>query len=215
MKNYLLILLVSLIAGCAAAPQPHVELPEIAKSQSVTVRDERLSTEAKPQVLSYLITSDAYGIMRNGEMNIDPPVLRLLQHRVFEHSGADAKVTVYHFVTYQNMQPQLRGAGLGAVLGPIGAVIGSMAANAEADTTVTQVDRAAFDALTGDSEWKRGTYTATENPKKGAVYVTYVDIDVNGKRAFVRVVSPVTVPAGKVPYVESVESAIRAVLGQV
>ena len=215
MKNFLLTLLVSLVAGCATAPPLHVELPEIAKSQSVTVRDERLPIETKPEIMSYLITSDAYGIMRNGEMKIDPPLLRLLQHRVFEHSGSAAKVTVYHFVTYQNMQSQMRGAGLGAVLGPIGAVIGSLAANAEADTTVTQVDRAAFDALTGDNEWKRGTYTPTENPKKGAVYVTYVDAEVNGKRAFVRVVSPVMVSEGKVAYVEAVESSIRALLGQV
>jgi hypothetical protein len=77
------------------------------------------------------------------------------------------------------------------------------------------VDRAAFDAMTGESEWKRGTCSATENPKKGAVFVTYVDAEVNGKRAFVRVVSPLAAPAGKVPYVEAVESSIQALLSQV
>ena len=215
MKNYLLILFVSLVAGCATAPPLHVDVPEIAKSQSVTVRDERLPIETKREVMSYLITSDAYGIYRNGELGIDPPVLRLLQHRVFERSGADAKVTVYHFVTYLNMQSQLRGMAIGSVLGPVGALIGSSATNTDAGTTTTLVDRAVFDKLTGDNEWKRGTYSATENPEKGAVFVTYVDADVNGKRAFVRVVSPVKVPAGKVPYVEAVESSIRAVLGQV
>lgn len=215
MKNYLLILLVSLVAGCATAPPLHVEVPEIAKSQSVTVRDERLPIETKREAMSYLITSDAYGILRNGELGIDPPVLRLLQHRVYEHSGVDAKITVYHFVTYQNLQSQLRGAALGSVLGPVGALIGSSATNNDAVTTTTLVDRAAFNALTGDDEWKRGTYTATENPKKGAVFVTYIDAEVNGKRAFVRVVSPLNVPAGKAPYVEAVETSIQALLGQI
>lgn len=215
MKNYLPILLVSLVAGCATAPPLHVDVSEISRSQSVTVRDERLPLETKREVMSYLVTSDAYGIFRNGELGIDPPVLRLLQHRVFEHSGPAAKVTVHHFVTYQNLQSQLRAGALGAALGPLGALIGSSVANTEGSTGAELVDGATFDKLTGDSEWKRGTYTNAENPNKGAVFITYIDAEVDGKRAFVRVVSPFKVPEGKVPYVEAVEAAIRAWLGQV
>ena len=215
MKNVFLTLLVSFVAGCATAPPLHVDVPDISKSQSVTLRDERLPIETKREAMSYLITSDAYGIFRSGELGIDPPVLRLLQHRVFEHSGADAKVTVYHFVTYQNLQSQLRAGAMGAALGPLGALIGSSVTNTDGGSATELVDRAAFDKLAGDNEWKRGTYTATENPNKGAVFITYIDAEVNGKRAFVRVVSPLKVPEGKVPYVEAVESSIRAWLGQV
>ena len=214
MKRLLALLLPLILAACASAPPPQVVVPDIAKSEHVAVTDSRAAGETERKAFSYLITSDAYGIFRNGELGLQPPLLRLLQHRVFEKTGADAKVTVYHFVTYQNIQGQLRGAAMGSILGPVGAVIGGKMSEHDTALSTTLVDRAAFDAMTGDNEWKRGVPTPTENPQKGAVYVSYLDAEVNGKRAFVRVVAPISAPPGQIPFVVAMETTIQHFLAQ-
>lgn len=209
MKRLLVVLLPLVLAACASAPPLHVDVPDIARSASTPVRDERPASETKREAFSLLITSDAYGIFRNGEMRLDPAPLRLLQHRAFERVGANSNVVVHHFVTYQNLQAQLRGTVLGAVLlGPVGAIVGSHVTEHGVDLHVNAVDPAAFEALAGDNEWKRGVVSAAENPKKGATYVTYLDAEFQGRRAAVRVVAPVAVE-GRNGYGDAVDATIQ------
>lgn len=209
-KRLLVLLLTALLSACASVPPPHIDVPDLARSQAVTVRDARPTDETERKAFSYLITSDAYGLLRNGEMGIDPPLLRLLQHRVFERDGAGAKVTVYHFVTYQNLQAMLRGIAIGSVIGPVGSVIAANTAERDVAWSATLVDRAAFEAMTGENEWKRAAVSAVEDPKKAAAFVTYLDAEVDGRRSFVRVVSPVAPGAdGKNGYAAAVDATIR------
>jgi hypothetical protein len=213
MKRFLIAVLPLFLAACASAPPLHVDVSDIARSQSVPVRDERPAKETQREAFSYLITSDAYGVMRNGEMGLEPAPLRLLQHRAFERAGNGGTLIVHHFVTYQNLQSQLRGIALGAPLGPIGSAIGAAMTAHGVDLHFNAVDRAAFEALAGDKEWQRGTMSAAENPLKGAAFVTYLDAEFKGKRAFVRVVSPVSVD-NRNAYPDAVDATIRQWLGQ-
>ena len=215
-RSLLLLLLPLAIAGCASGPTPpvHVDVPEIARSESGTVRDARPPIEAKKEVMSFMITSDAYGIIREGDINTDPSVLRLIQHRVFERLGAGAHATVHHLVLYRNMQPQLKAGAMFAILGPIGAAIATAHFNGTVATSATLVNRGEFDAMTGDSEWKRALYAPAENPKRVSVIVSYLDLDVDGKQAFVRVVSPLQVDDGKNPFVLSLQATIDEAVKQ-
>jgi hypothetical protein len=208
MKRLLTAVLPLFLAACASAPPMRVDVPDIARSQGVAVRDERPATETHREAFSYLITSDAYGVLRNGELGLEPAPVRLLQHRAFEQGGAGSTVVVHHFVSYENMQSQLRAVALGAVLGPIGSAVGATVTANGVPVHVNNVDPAAFEALVGDNEWKRGTVSAAENPAKGASLITYLDAEFKGKRAFVRVVSPFVID-GRIAYPEAVDTAIR------
>ena len=118
MNRFLLLAILPLaFAGCAVAPM-HVEVPDIARSEAVTVRDARPPTEARREALSLLITSDAYGLSRAGDANTEPSVMRLVQHRVYERVGAAAHLTVNHLVMYRNLQPQMKAGALGSLVRP-------------------------------------------------------------------------------------------------
>jgi hypothetical protein len=112
------------------------------------------------------------------------------------------------------MQPQLKAGALGALLGPIGAGIAAAQYDGTVATSATLVDRAQFDAMTGDAEWKRALYAPAENPKKVSVIVSYLDLEVDGRRAFVRVVSPLQVDEGRNPFLLATEAAIQEALKQ-
>ena len=215
-RPLLLLLLPLALAGCASGPATpvHVDVPDIARSASVTVRDARPPTEATRQIMSYLVTSDAYGVIRQGDLDTEPSAMRLIQHRVFERLGPGAHATVHHLVLYQNMQSQGRAGAIGAVFGLIGAVIASSQYDGTIATAATLVDRKQFEALTGDDEWKRAIYTPAENPNKVTVIVSYLDLDVDGKRAFVRIVSPLKVEGGKNPFVLSLQATIDEAVKQ-
>lgn len=213
MKRLLVLLLPLVLGACASVHtvEPlRVAVPDLARSQTVQVRDERPASETKRDYFSLLITSDAYGILRNGEMGLEPSPIRLLQHRVFEQGGANSVLVVHHFVTYQNVQRQMRGFAVGAVLGPIGALAGMSMTAHGVEEHVNAVDPTAFEALAGDNEWKRGTASDAENPGKGAAFVTYLDAEYQGKRAFVRLVSPTMIDDDKNNYGNSVDTAIQA-----
>ena len=204
------------LAGCASGPATplHIDVPDIARSNAVTVRDARPPLEAKREIMSLLVTSDAYGITRAGDLRTDPSVMRLIQHRVYERADAGTHVTVNHLVTYLNMQPQLKAGALGALLGPIGAAIAASHYNGQVASSTTQVDRAQFDAMTGDAEWKRALFTQSENPKKVPVVVTYLDLEVDGKRAFVRVVSSLQLDAGQNAILLATQATIQEAVKQ-
>lgn len=212
-RSVLLAILPLALAGCAVAPM-HVDVPDIARSEAVTVRDARPPIEARREALSLLITSDAYGLFRAGDVNTEPSLMRLVRHRVYERMGAGAHATVNHLVMYRNLQPQLKASAWGALLGPIGAGIAAASYNGTTGTSVTPVDRAQFEALTGDTEWKRALVGPAENPKKVPVDVTYLDLDIDGRRAFVRVISPEQADDGRNPFLRAAETTIGAALDQ-
>jgi len=214
MNRLLALLLPLALAACASAPPLHVDVPDMAHSESVQLRDARPPAESTQEIMSLLVTSDAYGIIRNGDIHTEPTALRLIQHRVFEHMGPQAHATVHHFVSYRNLQSQFRAGALGAVLGPIGAAIGSSRYSGTVALSATLVDRVQFDAMTGNNEWKRALYSAAEDPNKVSVFVTYLDLEVDGKRAFVRAVSPVQADPGKNSFLLATESTIQEVLMQ-
>ena len=68
--------------------------------------------------------------------------------------------------------------------------------------------------MAGDTEWKRALFAPAENPKKVPVDVTYLDLDIDGQRAFVRVVSPEQADDGQNPFLRATETTIRAALDQ-
>jgi hypothetical protein len=215
MKRIAALLLPILLSACAITP-PKVAVNDLGKSQVVAFQDAHPAEENKREVFSYLITSERYGIFRLGDISTDPSAMRLLQHRVYEHFGDSApiNVKVHHFVVYQNMQGSLRAGALGSVFGAVGAMIASSSVNNNLGGSVSSVDPAVFASTAGDNEWKRGLSTTQENPNNGASFVTWLDVEINGKRVFVRGVSPLKVPDGKVPYVVALESTYDYLLKQ-
>ena len=55
-------------------------------------------------------------------------------------------------------------------------------------------------------------YAPSENPRNVGVIVSYLDLEVDGKRAFVRVVSPQQVEDGKSPFLLAEEATIHDAL---
>ena len=216
MKRFLALLLPIVISACATPPPPRVEITNIATSQAVTLEDLHPVDENKLEVFSYLVTSERYGVFRLATVNMEPSALRLLQHRAYERlkERGPLVVKVHHFVVYQNLQGSLRAGAFGSVLGPLGAVIATASVNNDLGGSGSVIDPALFASTAGDNEWKRGITSPQENPNNGASLVTWLDGEVNGKRVFVRVVSPVKVPEGKVPYVLSLESTYDFFLKQ-
>ncbi|PXX50357.1 hypothetical protein [Aquitalea magnusonii] len=215
MKRLITCILSILLSACAVTP-PKIAVSDLGKSQAVTLQDIHPAEENKREIFSYLITSERYGIFRLGDIATEPRALRLLQHRVYEHFGdaSPISVKVHHFVVYQNMQGSLRAGALGSVFGAAGAVLASSSVNNDLGGSVSIIDPALFTSTAGDSEWKRGISTTQENPNNGASFVTWLDVEINGKRVFVRGVSPMKVPEGKAPYVVALESTYDYLLKQ-
>lgn len=74
------------IAGCttpATTVRRH-DVTGLSNSEVVNVKDLRPESEKQRATFSLLVTSNAYGIYRNGDLNFDPTPLRLFQHRVYE-----------------------------------------------------------------------------------------------------------------------------------
>ncbi len=187
MKN--LLLLVLLFAMNAHASSPEIPEAELSKSNALAVQDLRPPFESESKTMAWMRTSPGYGITRRKANLVEPTPIRILQHRVFERLGADAKLTVYHFVTYQNQQAQLL---TGLLKGPIRALL-DPTSGGDAPISRTLPERSKFESLLLDDEWRRGIYSDEENTKMVSVLVTYIDAEVDGKRALVRIVSPISV----------------------
>jgi len=214
-NRFLIFLLALSLAACATPPTVHVDVTDMSRSDGVQLRDVRPPDESKSQIMSLLITADAYGVIRDGDIHTEPSMLRLVQHRVSERVGPQAHVTVHHFVSYRNLQSQLRSSVLaGTFFGPIGSLIASSQYNDTIALSATLVNRNEFDGLTGDNEWKRALYSPAENPGKAAVFVTYLDLEVDDKRAFVRVVSPVKAEGDQNSFLLATEATIQEALKQ-
>lgn len=204
------------LAACASGPAPTPGISDLAASEAVVLQDLHPPEEDKREAFSYLAHSERVGILRNGAVKMEPPTLRLLQHRAFERLGAQGPVTikVHHFVVYQNMQKAVRGAGIGAVAGVLGAVIVSSAPKDDLSGSFAVVDPAVFASTAGDNEWKRGVTSREENPTNAGAYIVWADVEINGKRVLVRGVSPLKAPEGKRPDFVAFESTFDFLLRQ-
>jgi hypothetical protein len=210
MKKLLVLLLPFVLAACATAPPPKIDVPEINKSQSVVMHDARPAAEQQSEIFSLLITSERYGTIRMAEIKTEPSPLRLFQHRVFERLGdkGPLDVTVHHLVVYMNQQGQLRAGALGGLVGL------AIVSGREVSGSSTVVDSAVFEGMKGDDEFKRALFTKAENPQNAPVLIVYIDATINGKRITTKTVSPLKQPEGKVPYVVALESASTFFLSQ-
>ncbi|HUA80749.1 MAG TPA: hypothetical protein VL997_10280 [Dyella sp.] len=208
-------MLLSLACTACAPVATKVNVPDIAKSDSLSVRDMRPVGEKDSKIFSLLLTSKEYGIIRAGDARISPSPVRLLQHQVFEKYGADhtPTVAVYHFVVYENMKSQLRSGAIGAGIGGLaGALIGNAIADHDASSQTQIVSETKFDNSASD-EYERGLYTSSENPDKASVFVIYIDTDIDGKRVLTRTVAPIKKHGDENPLASAVELAINNHLG--
>lgn len=213
MKRVLIVAAVMMMAGCAAKPFKY-EVNALQQSEAFIVSDVRPQTEKEQKIFSLMITNDAYGIYRNGEQAIDPTPLRLFKHRVHEKyagSALPSKVVVHHFVSYMNATASLKKVAFASVFGAAGALVASATNYKVAEEGVSLVDRAAFEASI-EKEFQRALYSADENPQKANLYIIYLDAEIDGKRQFIRKISPAIAKDGKNPYVDAVDSTIRAFL---
>lgn len=201
------------ITGCATVQTAPMTVPGIEKSSSVVIEDLRPASEAKDELFSSMIFSEAYGISRFGERDANPTGIRLLTHRAYEAFPDLSKSAfkVHHFVSYFNAAAMYRkiatGAALGSMTGQggnfaIGAQAGSNAAGArlsdKADTAIakagevftTQIDGSIFQK-TADKEHHRAFYTQAENPSNAtSARVIYIETEIAGKRIASRSVVP-------------------------
>ncbi|TJZ73213.1 hypothetical protein [Chitiniphilus eburneus] len=216
MKRLITLAIPIFLTACASAPPVKFSVNDLDKSQIVAFQDVHPADENTQEVFSYIITSERYGIYRLGNIATDPSAMRLLQHRIYERFGESTptSVKVHHFVVYQNMQGSLRAGTIGSVFGVLGAVIASSVANNDLGGSAAVIDPVLFTSTAGDNEWKRGISSVQENPNNGASLVTWLDVEINGKRVFVRSVSPLKVPDSRIPYVVALESTYDYLLKQ-
>lgn len=210
MKRMLVPVLALACAACAPVVTK-VNVPDIAKSEAVAVTDMRPATEKEKKIFSLMITSKQYGIWRVGDARLSPPPVKLLRYQIAKQSNAGdtpPKLTVYHFVVYENMKSQLRHGAVGAGLGGVvGALIGDATAARKEASQTTLVDANAFDNT--KDEYTRGLYTQTEDPNKASVFIIYLDTGINGKRIFTRTIAAASPQGKQDPLVDAVQLAIR------
>lgn len=192
MKYIMLIILSVIVNGCAA-PVIKVNVQNINESSSVAIADLRPKAEKENEIFSSLITSEAYGTYRRGDAILNPTALRIFQHRVYEKYKSSPEVKVHHFVVYMNLKSELRRGVAGGVLGGIvGAGIAAGTQKYGVDGIATVITQNEFDAF--DQEYKRTLYSETQNPNKASVYIVYIDAEINGKRTFVKTITPFNLP---------------------
>lgn len=206
-------LIVGLMAlACAAcAPIAKVNLPpDAAKSASLSVSDVRPESEKEKKFFSLLLTSKEYGIIRNGDENISPPPVGVLQYEAFQKFGANHKVTVYHFVIYMNAKSHLRSqaifAGLGGIIG--GAIANSVA-NHNSSQQTRLISESTFDSVSGADEYERAYYSSDEDPQNAPIFIIYLDTDVDGKRIFTRTIAPMQSVGDRSALAAAVELAVK------
>lgn len=213
MKKLLVFLPLALLVGCAH-PISKIEVPDINRSDAVVIKDLRPANEKQNEIFSLSITSEAYAIYRKGDETLQPPMVRLLQHRAFEKFGQPMEITVHHMVAYLNLKSGMRRSVLGSSLGGVvGAAIASGAESKYPTIASSLADRAEFDSL-ADKEHRRSFFTEKENPEKASVFVTYIDAEIKGKRAFTKTMSPATAGENQNAQVIAIEGAIQYFLSQ-
>jgi len=186
------------LTGCASGPTvPPPTFPGIEQSDKITIEDLRPKTESEKEIFSLMITSDAYAIYRVADDATKPTGPRLLAHRAYESFPELANqptIKVLHFVTYANLQSQLRKTSIVAGLtGPIGVAVMGTPDYPSSQVVTTPVDSGQLEKTAGDEEYTRAYFTEQENPSKSPVNVIYIETEMLGKRVASRcLVPPVT-----------------------
>jgi hypothetical protein len=201
------------LAGCATGP---VSLPvdNLAASAQVPLQDLRPAGEGTREIFSLMITNERYGYARLAQDLTEPSGPRLFAHRLQEKYGSSAvpPTKLHHFVVYLNNRSELRTMAVGAGFGgAIGALIASGTVKRDGDIVHTSFDAASFDALSGDSEYKRAFYTDAELKAGTSAFVVFIESEFGGKRRFTRTVSPLkpAQPGEKVPLYVALDAAIQ------
>lgn len=214
MKQLLVIACAISLSACAAKTFQY-DVAGIDQSESAQVVDRRPASEKKSELFSSLITSKKYGLYRRGDEIMQPPSLRVLQHRAFEKFGADAgPIEVEHFVIYMNLKSELRRGAIGGALGGlIGAAVAAGTKKNEVPSVSEVITFADFAAM-ADEEYMRALYTQEENPNKASVMIVYVGGSMGGKRVMTRTMVPTKLPEGQIPHAAAVEAASTFFLDQ-
>jgi len=203
------------VFGCAA-PTIMVEVPNIEKSSSMDLVDLRPQSEKENKIFSLSITSEAYGTYRRGDKLLDPSMVRIFQHRVFEKYAEledVPEVKLHHFVVYMNLKSELRRGVTGGLLGGVvGAAVASGTQKYGIDGLASITTTEEFNAF--EKEYKRALYTEEENPDKVSVFKVYLEAEIDGKRIFIETMTPTKLPDNKNPHVAAVETAIAYFLDQ-
>jgi len=206
-----------ILCGCGAASKK-IDIGDIEASSAIKVVDLRPEIEKGDKTFSLFIGSEAYGIFRRGDKWIDPGAVRVLQHKIYENLPSAAvapEIKVHHFVVYQNIKSQLRRGVFGGVLGGVlGGAIATATQKYGIDAITTLVTNEEFESF--DAEYKRALYTQEENPNKVSVRVSYLDAEIDGKRTFVRTMTPEKLPKGDTrnPHHAAIETTIAFFLDQ-
>jgi hypothetical protein len=204
------------LSGCAAPVYKH-DVQGLQRSEAINFVDARPKAESEQKIFSLMITSDAYATYRYSTSTLDPSAVRLFKHKIYEKFPDSAKpvdVKVYHFVSYMNLQASLKRTAIGSIFGGVGAAVAAGTQNYNADFKVVDVNREQFDAITEDNEYTKSFFSEAENPNKAPVFIVYIDADINGKRSFVRGISPTARSDGKNSYLYVVENTIAAFLSK-
>lgn len=211
MKYVLLVIVSIFVVGCAT-PITKVNVNGLEQSDVLLVEDLRPEVEKESEILSLLITNDAYGIYRRGDDLLDPSPIRLLQHRLYERTfkeGEKPKLKVHHFIVYMNLQSELRRSATGVALGGIvGAGIASSTQEYGVSGFAELISEEEFQAI--PKEYQRATYSEEVNPNKASVYIVYLQADIDGKKQFVKTITPYKLPkeSTKNAHAMAVETAI-------
>lgn len=205
------------LSGCKL-PTAVADIPKIEKSSIINTQDLRPETEKKNKIFSFLVTSKAYGTYRRGDKLIKPDPVRIFQHRVYEKfmlRGIIPDVTVYHFVVYMNLKDELIRSSLASSFGGVvGAAVAAGTQKYNVDGIVSLTTRREFESFR--KEYERALYTQKENPDKVSVYRVYLEAEINGKRTFVKTMTPTRLPKGddRNPHLVAIETAIAFFLDQ-
>lgn len=187
------ILIAIVVSACTTtAHQPFI-INDLDPSNSVTIQDTHPLDENKSEAFSYLVSSERYDLFRLGFVAQNPSALRLLQQRANEHFGSQKSVTIkiHHFAAYQNLQKSLRTSALNSTLTVMRVpyTINQPDGN-QFSNTISIINPEWFEKTSGDNEWQRGIPTPEETPTNGACLIIWLDVEINGKRLFLRSVSP-------------------------
>lgn len=201
------------LAGCAGAPPLRPAVDVRASENGIVVHDLRPKDESARQLFGLLMTSESYGILRLGDMGMEPSPVRLLQQRVHQaRAGMDTvHLTVNHLAVYLNQRRALFATAMQEPPPPPFDAMGAVEPGG-LPAIQTLEDPARLALLTGSSEYLRGVCTPDENPAGSSVIVVWMDIAIDGDRLVTRSVTPLQVEAGRIPYVEALEAAFRFAL---
>ena len=216
MKTIIVVLCVIVCVGCSA-PIVKVDIPNINESNSLNVVDLRPEIEKQSEVFGLMVTSSAYGTSRRGDELLNPPAIRILKHRAYEKFsalGEMPEIKVYHFVVYMNYQSELRSVALAAAIGGvIGAGIVTIPNHDTVEGVFSIIDKRDF-RIDMDYEYTRALCSEKENPNKASVMVVYIDAEIDGKRTFIKSITPAKLESGMNPHLAAVEAAIQYYLQQ-